>query len=329
MIHRCAYVVWIGLFAAIRTAEGQLPPDDYAYDVPWPKIERLPTVEAPLEGPSPKIERLPPVDAPLKVPIDEPIEEPIEIELDAIDSIIDENADESPPPTASYPWYHPAGWFLREHWEAGFEFGINGAEGNTNALSYRVGANAKRETKRRILALKLYYANGQVDSEVTKNQGQFLARDDWLFPSSPWTVYTKSGLEFDEFRAFDFRLNAAAGLGYRLLKNKRTSLTGRAGSGVSREFGGPEDEYVPEADYGADFSHQFNKRQTITANVDYFPAWTDYNDYRVESNFGWEFELDVEMNLSLKLSIIDRYDSTPNDRLHNDLDYSLLLIWTL
>jgi hypothetical protein len=31
--------------------------------------------------------------------------------------------------------------------------------------------------------------------------------------------------------------------------------------------------------------------------------------------------------LSLKLSVIDRYDSTPQGARPNDLDYSTLLIW--
>ena len=34
-------------------------------------------------------------------------------------------------------------------------------------------------------------------------------------------------------------------------------------------------------------------------------------------------------NLSLKVSAFDRYDSTPQGRRPNDLDYALLLLWKL
>ena len=36
-----------------------------------------------------------------------------------------------------------------------------------------------------------------------------------------------------------------------------------------------------------------------------------------------------DQNLSFKLSVIDRYDSTPDGRKPNDLDYALLLLWKL
>ena len=37
--------------------------------------------------------------------------------------------------------------------------------------------------------------------------------------------------------------------------------------------------------------------------------------------------LDEANNLSLKLGVIDRYDSTPSGAKYNDIDYSLLLLW--
>ncbi len=34
------------------------------------------------------------------------------------------------------------------------------------------------------------------------------------------------------------------------------------------------------------------------------------------------------MNLSMKLSVLDRYDSTPDGAEANDLDYSAVLLWS-
>jgi hypothetical protein len=48
---------------------------------------------------------------------------------------------------------------------------------------------------------------------------------------------------------------------------------------------------------------------------------------RINSKAGWELLLDEEMNLSLKLTVLDRYDSTPNRAEPNDIDYAAMLLW--
>jgi hypothetical protein len=69
--------------------------------------------------------------------------------------------------------------------------------------------------------------------------------------------------------------------------------------------------------------------QKLTAKVDYFPEWEDFAQYRVVGDFGYQIDLDRPKNVSLKLSLIDRYDSTPNGAEPNNLDYSVLMIWKL
>ena len=58
------------------------------------------------------------------------------------------------------------------------------------------------------------------------------------------------------------------------------------------------------------------------------PDVTDFLDYRLKSKASWEVLLDEETNLSLKVSLLDRYDSTPNGKKANDLDYTLTLLWS-
>jgi hypothetical protein len=47
----------------------------------------------------------------------------------------------------------------------------------------------------------------------------------------------------------------------------------------------------------------------------------------MNSKADWEVVLDEVAHLSLKFSVIDRYDSTPNGKKPNDLDYSTVLLW--
>lgn len=213
-------------------------------------------------------------------------------------------------------------------WEGTLELGINASEGNAQSLSMRSGGDLKRETETNIWEVDLSYAKTSSNSIETQHNALFNAKHEYLFVS-PWTLFTRFGTEYDEFKAFDLRLSLNTGLGFRHVDSEFTKFKSRAGVGVSREYGGPSDDYVPEATFGLDFEHQINERQKFTAIIDYFPDWRDFADYRLVTDVGWEVLLDEAAHLSLKLSVLDRYDSTPNGRKPNDIDYALLLLWKL
>ncbi len=254
-------------------------------------------------------------------------EEVVEAEADGSAGSGEELTDIEPEPV--YSWYDIHYWFPPKIWEASIELGVSGAEGNSNTLNTHVGANAKRTTDVQILELDLTYTNNTSNSIETANQGLFTSRYDWLVPESAASLFINSSLEFDRFRAFDLRWAVNLGLGFSVIRNERTTLAGRFGSGVSQEVGGPDEQYVPEATFGLDFSHQINKQQKVAIKVDYFPDWQNYGSFRVNTDAGWEILLSEPMNLSLKLALLDRYDSTPNGAELNDLNYSLLLLWKL
>ena len=54
---------------------------------------------------------------------------------------------------------------------------------------------------------------------------------------------------------------------------------------------------------------------------------TDFTEYRLNSLAGWEFLLDQATNLSLRLAVRNRYNSSPGTARPNDLDYAALLLW--
>jgi putative salt-induced outer membrane protein YdiY len=213
-------------------------------------------------------------------------------------------------------------------WEGSFEFGLDGSEGNTQTFNLRVGADLKRKSKFHILAFDLDYYKSSNASIETANRAFLDWRYERLFDPSPWTWFVHGTVDYDEFQAFDLRVALDTGLGYHFIKTDTTSLLGRFGGGFSREIGGPNDRYVPEGVFGLDFEHQLNKRQKLTATVDYTPDVTNFGNYRVNSKAGWEVVLDEEANLSLKVSVLDRYDSTPNGLRPNDLDYAVTLLWS-
>ncbi len=234
-------------------------------------------------------------------------------------------------PTIDVPdnWMLPSYWFNPVDWEGGAEIGINGSAGNTEASSYRAGIDLKRKTKVYETTFDLTYVIATANGVETQNNAIQNLGYERSFGETRWSFFAKEFAEYDEFKAFDLRIALNAGVGYKFIDSETTKLKGRFGSGVSHEIGGPNDEWVPELVYGADFKRQLTKRQKLEFKVDYFPEWGNFSNYRMVSALGWEVLLDEEHNLNLKLSINDRYDSTPNGRKPNDINYALLLLWKL
>jgi putative salt-induced outer membrane protein YdiY len=226
-------------------------------------------------------------------------------------------------------WYYPSYWFGPEPWNAGLELGINGSEGNNNVLSLRTGGHLRRESKRWKLDSSLVYNKNHSNGIETQNNGKIDFRLDRILAESPWTLFTLDNLIYDEFQPFDLQLSLNVGVGYRVVHTELVNLLTRFGAGTTRDFGGVDDEWKPQALFGLDYEEKISKMQRIVAKVDYYPEWEDFRRYRVVTDLGWQIDLDRPKNVSLKLSLIDRYDSTPGGAVPNNLDYAVLLIWGL
>ena len=100
------------------------------------------------------------------------------------------------------------------------------------------------------------------------------------------------------------------------------------GLSASHEIGGPNNKTNPELLFGGEYKHKFNETHLISAQMSYYPNVTNFTDFRLNTQASWQIVLSQVHKLSLKLSIIDRYDSTPEGAKPNDLDYSTLLLWT-
>ncbi|RMF38058.1 MAG: DUF481 domain-containing protein [Planctomycetota bacterium] len=243
-------------------------------------------------------------------------------------SVFDEEAgsDSSSAPVVGTSWLRPWKWIPLDGWKNSAELGINGTDGNSESISFQAGTRLKRKTEITLFDLRLShnrtYANG-----VERQNNALMYHDfEKFFGDSRWTFYLKNGLEYDEFKAFDLRYNINSGAGFRVYNRDDLSLTTRLGSGASREFGGPDNRWTPEVLLGVDYEHQVTKRNKLIARADYFPSWADFGDFRSVVDVAWEYLLDEDGNLSLKVGANDRYDSTPNGRKPNDINYSAMLL---
>lgn len=213
-------------------------------------------------------------------------------------------------------------------WSGSFDLGLDGSEGNTQAMNFRFGFHAQRKTEFSILTLGVDYNKRETQNEITTDRLFFDGRYERLLGQTRWSLFAHQTIEYDQFQPFDSRDTTDVGLGYRLIKSDTTTLVGRVGGGFSHEYGGPQSgRYVPEAVFGLQLERQLNNRQKLYGSVDYAPDVTGFNHYRIRTQAAWEALLDSQRNLSLRLGVLERYNSLYENTQPNDLDYALMLLW--
>ena len=223
-------------------------------------------------------------------------------------------------------WYnYPRRWM--RGWNSHAEFGLDGSNGNADTLALQTGLELKRKSKGSTFGIDVDYRQASSRNVTVEDNGRFNLDYDYLFAKSRWSGFAKYGMEWDKFKAFDLRLNLNGGIGYFWIRDHTTTLVTRFGAGASQERGAPIDDWIAEAVFGLEAERQLTSRQKIKGKVDYFPAWEDFEDYRLVTDLSWEILLDGSDNLSLKLAATDRYDSSPQGARPNDLYYSLLLLY--
>lgn len=223
-----------------------------------------------------------------------------------------------PPPTS-----------LLEGWKGTVEFGLNGSSGNTERVNLRAGLGATRKTNKIETSLNFTYVWAKDEGDNTENRARVDLRNDWLLgDDSPWRAFLKGSFEFDEFQDWDTRLSVFGGLGYEFIDTSETFLLGRIGAGVTREFGGDDNDVMPEGLLGLDFRHALTERQQINATAEFLPDLDDVGQFRAIGRASYDILIDPEANLKLKIGVEDRYDSDPGDGYRrNDFDYFALIAW--
>jgi putative salt-induced outer membrane protein YdiY len=226
-------------------------------------------------------------------------------------------------------WLLPAHWKVPRGWVNSFEVGVDGSEGNSTTLTFRTGTNIRRKIDWSDLKVAINYVKSSAEYVEKKHNAQLEVNHDWLFGKSPWSPYGKGIGVYDEFQPFRFELTLNAGIGYRFIDTEVLTFKVRVGSGASRKFRGSNNTWEPEALLGTDCEHKISGRQKLRATVEYYPEWGDFTLYRIRTDAAWEVLLDEDTNMSLKLGVIDRYDTRDTGKNPNALDYTLLLLWKL
>jgi hypothetical protein len=244
-------------------------------------------------------------------------------------------AAEPPPPAAPLPSATGDGLFPEDPpppepppkpkpWSGGGDIGLNGASGNSNLFNLRTNWHAQRKTPDNLFVTDFQYSYLTQESETEQQQAILNTRDEILFPGRPWSIFSAGQIEYDELRAYRFRVGEYVGLGYLLFDEKHKQLRVRAGAGASRELGvdGARNQWVPEAVFGYDKRYRIDERNAVVSVLDFYPRIDhQFGQFRVRTRTAYEVVLDPKRGTVIRLGIQDRYDSNPGNAFRNDLTY--------
>ncbi len=234
-----------------------------------------------------------------------------------------------PPPPAppAAPEVKPDPDSFWKGWAGSLEFGLNGSDGNSESVSMRAAANAKRDTSEMTTTAGISYVYGTQDGDKNLEHGEINLRNDWKI-GSPWRIFAIGKTEYDTFQDWEWRVSLFGGVGYEFMKTDNTLLLGRVGVGATKEFKTSKQRIEPELDLGLDWEHKIDDRQKVFASVDYYPSLHRFTDYRANAKAGYEVIVDPKNNLSLKLGLEDRYNSNPGAaRKKNDVLYFATVVY--
>jgi putative salt-induced outer membrane protein YdiY len=212
-------------------------------------------------------------------------------------------------------------------WKHNVDVGLNGASGPTNNASFRVGFSSQFEDDDDRWDLKTVYVYKQEDHETTDNKLKIDLIKDWLLKDSPWFYFASVGLDFDEFKDWDYRLRLATGPGYQIVKNKQFELAARIGFNSVYEKRDPANRLDFEGLIGFNLLWNLTDNNSIKLNNVFHPSMVDSSDYRNVTVFEWAHKLDYYRGMAVKLGFDNEYDTKETDK--NDLNYYAAIAWEL
>jgi putative salt-induced outer membrane protein YdiY len=194
-------------------------------------------------------------------------------------------------------------------WKSNFDLGLGGSFGNTDTQSVRAAITSTRETDTMRTALDSSYFFGSTDGDRTENRFTAGLLNDWLIPGSPWFYFATARYDNDQFQSWNYRIGLHGGVGYQLIDEEDFRLALRGGAGATREFGSIDDDWRPEALFGADLEWDISETQSIVASTVIYPDLDDTGEFRTVSGVTWRAILDAESNMNFNLRFEHEHQS--------------------
>jgi putative salt-induced outer membrane protein YdiY len=217
----------------------------------------------------------------------------------------------------------------KEPWTASVGLGLTTTNGNSDITNLSLTFESVREVPKQKWSTGANLAYARTEGDETANKGALTTQFDYI-PGERLFYFGKLGLEFDKFANLDLRTSPGVGVGYALVKNEKTTLTASVGANVVTDFfdDGSEDTRGMLS-FAEGWAYAVSPTATISQTFNIQNNFEDFGDYLI----GAEVSLTAKIAgpLSLKASLIDKYDSTPfsEDLENNDVTFITSLTYTL
>jgi len=209
-------------------------------------------------------------------------------------------------------------------WSGGVDVGLSGSQGNTDTLMLRAGLDIKYDDPSDYAILNVLYILDQANSTQFENKAFALFRNE-LPMGSGVAWYAQAMVEYDQSQVEHLRIGSYSGLSYALMQGGTQTRKLRAGGGMAREYGGPNNAWFPQGQAGADYEYKLSDRTRLSLAGDYYPDLENFDHYWLRGRASFDILLDQQSNIMLRLGAFDRYDSRPYGSKRNDIEYFAML----
>jgi putative salt-induced outer membrane protein YdiY len=214
-------------------------------------------------------------------------------------------------------------------WTSSVGLGLTATSGNSDITNLALTFQAVNEMERAKWSTNANVTYATTDGDETANKGGIFTQFDY-FQTERFFYYGKAGFEFDKFAELDLRTSPGAGVGYVLAQREGIELTASAGANVVTDFFSDDTEDTrATTSFAEEFKYAFSSTADLFQSFNIQNNFEDFGDYLISA----EVSLTSKMSdrLSLKASLLDRYDSDPfsEDLKNNDLTFITSLNYTL
>lgn len=220
------------------------------------------------------------------------------------------------------------GWLT--NWERRLDLGVSGSAGKSSNQLINVAFDADLATEQTRISSRTAYFRSKSEGDLSDNAFFSSINRDWLIPESLWFRFAGARFDADEFKDWNQRINANAGVGYEFFNDDDFLLLGRSGAGFNQTIGGDREEFTLEGLLGIESRWRMSEFQRVSFANTVFPSFSDFNEYRNITSLDWTLDLDTMLGVALKVGLLNEYDSATEEGIDkNDFKYTVSLSWTL
>ena len=202
---------------------------------------------------------------------------------------------------------------LTDYWGGFFDTGLSTTKGNSDTLSFVLGAKAVRAApsdKITVYANSIFAKNSSTGTSVTTAHAIAGGIRGDLNLRPRVFVFGFTDFEFDQFQKLDLRNVLGGGIGYHVVKTQRTVFDVFGGGAYDQAYYSTGATVKgAEVVAGEELSYKISNRSSFSERFQFFPSLSNTGQYRI--TFDSTVTTKISNWLNWQASFGDRYVSDP------------------